>query len=183
MLDAGCWNMPSIVHLRKRLSRPPVTLSVAGVAVRPIVVPDHIDEWLSLRERATAGLVPSVRQWTRDDFLAEMVQKPWWRSDWSWTATSRAPAPGENPVGRLIGAVTLGLRHGQESCVPVIHWLLVDPAWRRRGIGRLLVSYLERAAWEAGWREVRLETHRGWTAAVAFYHSMGYAPLRERSPR
>jgi GNAT superfamily N-acetyltransferase len=82
-----------------------------------------------------------------------------------------------------IGAVTLALRKGAIGTVPVIHWLLVDPAWRRRGIGRMLVSHLERAAWDAGWREVQLETHAGWSAAVAFYESMGYAPLRERSPR
>jgi hypothetical protein len=41
---------------------------------------------------------------------------------------------------------------------------------------------LERAAWDAGWREVQLETHAGWSEAVAFYHSIGYAPVRDRSP-
>ena len=48
---------------------------------------------------------------------------------------------------------------------------------------RLLMSHLERAAWDAGWREVQLETHAGWSAAVAFYQSIGYAPVRDRSPR
>jgi GNAT superfamily N-acetyltransferase len=173
--------MASILHLRKQLSRRPVTRSVAEVGVRSMVVPDDIDAWLSLHGRATAGLRPPVRRWSRDDFLAEMVQKPWWRSDWTWITS--APGLGESRLGALIGAVTLGLRHGRESCVPVIHWLLVDPAWRRRGVGRRLVRHLERAAWEAGWREVQLETHAGWTEAIAFYHSIGYALVGERSPR
>jgi GNAT superfamily N-acetyltransferase len=175
--------MTSIVHLRKQLSRPPVALSVADVGMRSMVVPDDIDAWLSLHERATAGLRPPARRWSRDDFLAEMVQKPWWRSDWTWITTSRAPGLGESRLGALIGAVTLGLRHGREASVPVIHWLLVDPTWRRRGVGRLLVSHLELAAWEAGWREVQLETHADWTAAIAFYHSIGDAPVRDRSSR
>ena len=58
----------------------------------------------------------------------------------------------------------------------MVHWLLVDPRWRRRGIGRLLMSHLELAAWDDGWREMQLETHAGWAAAVAFYQSMGYEP-------
>jgi GNAT superfamily N-acetyltransferase len=83
----------------------------------------------------------------------------------------------------LVGSVMMAIREGRAGSVPVVHWLLVEPAWRRRGIGRLLLSHLERAAWDDGWREVQLETHAGWSAAVAFYHSMGYAPLREPSPR
>lgn len=67
--------------------------------------------------------------------------------------------------------------------MPVVHWLLVDPNYRRRGIGRLLMNCLERAAWDAGHRELQLETHAGWSAAVAFYQSIGYAPARDPSPR
>jgi GNAT superfamily N-acetyltransferase len=180
MLDAGCWmldfwHMSSVVHLRKQLSHPPVALSVAGVAVRPIVVPEDIDAWLALRERATAGLLPPVRRWSREDFTAEMVQKPCWRSDWTWMASRCASVNDESSRETLIGTVTLALRRGREASVPVIHWLLVDPAWRRRGIGRLLVSQLEVATWNTGGREVQLETHSGWTEAVAFYQSVGYA--------
>jgi len=86
-------------------------------------------------------------------------------------------------IAAVVGAVTLAIREGAARSVPVVHWLLVDPAWRRRGIGRLLMSHLERAAWDAGWREIELETHAGWIEAVAFYQSIGYAPVRERSPR
>jgi GNAT superfamily N-acetyltransferase len=105
-----------------------------------------------------------------------MQSKPWWRPEWTWLAI-----PLEKAIP--IGAVTLALREGAHSTIPVVHWLLVDPAWRRRRIGRLLISHLELAAWNNGWREVELETHANWTAAVAFYQSIGYAPVRDRSPR
>jgi len=144
--------------------------------VRHIVVPDDVGRWLSLRDRAMAGQTPAVRPWSPDDFLVEMLQKPWWQSERTWVAVSQ-PTP-QQPVG----AVTLAVRQGSAGEVPVVHWLLVDPAWRRRGIGRLLMSYLERAAWDAGWREVALETHSGWAAAVALYQSIGYAPPRDPSP-
>jgi GNAT superfamily N-acetyltransferase len=193
--------MISVLHLRKELDHLPAKLSVAGVGIRSLVVPGDIDAWLALRERATAELNPAVRQWSRDDFLAEMVHQTWWHEAWTWLAVDERQVAGDLRVAgparrsspaifehehgaQLIGAVTLAVRKGIQMRMPVIHWLLVDPAWRRCGVGRMLISHLERAAWDAGWREVQLETHAGWSEAVAFYQSIGYAPLpRVRSPR
>jgi GNAT superfamily N-acetyltransferase len=170
--------MASVLHLRKELLNPPVERVAAGVRVRSIVVPDDVEGWIEVRKRATAGLRPPVREWTRTDFAAQMLDKPWWRDDRTWLAID--PAIGE---AGIIGAVTLALRTGAAANVPIVHWLLVDPAWRRHGVGRMLMSRLECAAWKAGWPEIELETHAGWSDAVAFYQSMGYAPVRERSPR
>ena len=165
--------MSSVLHLRKELVAPPVERVVAGVEVRTIRVPDDIGAWLDLRKRATADLAPPVRDWTHDDFAAEMLHKPWWREETSWVAVAEESS--------IVGAVTLGVRTGSSSSTSIVHWLLVDPAWRRRGVGRLLMSLLERTAWAAGWRAIELETHAGWSEAVAFYHSMGYAAVREPS--
>ncbi|HEY3393480.1 MAG TPA: GNAT family N-acetyltransferase [Lacipirellulaceae bacterium] len=170
--------MASVLHLRKELLYPPVEQVTAEVHVRSIVVPDDEESWLELRKRATAGLRPPVRQWTRTDLAAQMLDKPWWRDDRTWVAI--APPIGE---AGIVGAVTLALRTGAAARVPIVHWLLVAPEWRRRGVGRMLISRLECAAWNDGWREIELETHAGWREAIAFYQSMGYAPVRERSPR
>jgi GNAT superfamily N-acetyltransferase len=167
--------MASILHLRKELNRPPVALEIGGLCVRSIVIPDDVDTWLALRSRATAGMAPPVREWSRDDFAAQMLEKAWWRDDWTWLALTEGAA--------VVGAVTLGMRTGAEAVVPIVHWLLVDRVWRRRGVGRILMSRLESAAWQAGFGQVELETHANWKEAVAFYQSMGYAPVRERSPR
>lgn len=168
--------MLSIIHFRRQLSGPPVVLEVPGISVRGFIVPDDIPPWLELRDRAMADQTPHARPWSETDFQSEMLIKSWWRQDRSWLAIST-----EDQC--LVGGVTLAVREGSAQAVPVVHWLVVDPAWRRCGIGTLLISHLERAAWDDGWREIELETHAGWTAAVAFYQSMGYAPVRERSPR
>ena len=106
-----------------------------------------------------------------------MFDKPWWHAERNWLAfVDGAPE-------QTIGAVTLAIRASNAARIPVVHWLLVDPHWRRRGVGQLLMSHLERAAWEAGFRAVELETHTDWAAAVAFYQSIGYAPVRTSSPR
>lgn len=162
----------SVLHFRKELAGPPVAQKAVGIAVRNISLPDDIPAWLALRDRAMVDQHPAVRRWTTADFQTEMVDKSWWRGDISWVALvdDRSHKPQE-----IVGAVTLALREGASSTVPVVHWLLVDPAWRRHGIGRLLMSHLEQSAWDAGWREVQLETHAGWAAAVAFYHSIRYA--------
>ena len=166
--------MKPVVHFRKQLDRPPVVPDVAGIDVRHMRVPDDVEAWLALRQRAIAGLVPAPRPWLHADYQTEMFDKPWWRAEHSWLAQAAAGA-GASPT---VGAVTLAVRQGATSRVAIVHWLLVDPAWRRRGIARALMSHLERAAWDAGWREVQLETHSGWAAAVAFYHSIGYARAR-----
>jgi GNAT superfamily N-acetyltransferase len=166
-----------VIHLRKQLADPPAAIDVPGIKVRHLVEPEDEAAWLALRERAVAGLSPAPRPWLHADYRAEMFDKPWWHAEWNWLAhADEAPS-------QPIGAVTLAMRDGETGRVPVVHWLLVDPAWQRRGVGRLLMSQLERAAWEAGFREVQLETHSGWMAAVAFYQSIGYAPVRELSPR
>jgi GNAT superfamily N-acetyltransferase len=172
--------MSSILHFRKQLALPPVAVDAAGILVRRLIVPDDIQAWLKLRDRAMAGEAPVVRPWTEADVRREFLDKLWWRDEHAWVAAHDDAA---NEYQLLAGAVILGCREGAESAVPVVHWLLVDPTFRRRGVGRALMSRLERAAWDAGWREVQLETHAGWASAVAFYHSMGYAPVRERSPR
>jgi GNAT superfamily N-acetyltransferase len=166
----------SILHFRRQLFRPPDAVSVAGINVRNVWIPDDIGAWLALRDRAMADQIPRVRPWSDSDFFPEMQSKSWWWPERTWLAFALDTA---SPVG----AVTLAVREGVAGKIPVVHWLLVDPAWRRRGIGRLLVSHLERAAWNDGWREIELEKHAGWTAAVAFYQSIGYAPVRDRSPR
>jgi GNAT superfamily N-acetyltransferase len=161
----------TVLHLRKVLAERAALLGVAGIKVRSMKVPEDVAAWLKLRRRAVAWLKPAVRSWAVEDFGLEMTGKAWWRDEWTWIAMADAePA-------RLIGSVTLAVREGMSAAVPVVHWLLVDPRWRRRGIGRMLMSRLEQAVWDAGWREVRLETHANWSEAVAFHQSMGFESL------
>ena len=58
--------------------------------------------------------------------------------------------------------------------------LLVDPAWRRRGIGFELVRSLIEAAVEAGARHLTLEVRSRNEAARALYARVGLAPVGVR---
>jgi len=165
--------MPAVLHFRRQLLRPPDPVDVPGFSVRNVAIPDDVAAWLALRSRAMSDQSPRIRSWSESDFYSEMQSKSWWRADRTWLAIAVETAS-------LVGAVTLALREGAASTIPVVHWLLVDPAWRRRGVGRFLIYHLELAAWNDRWRESELETHTGWTSAVAFYQSIGYAPVRDR---
>src|SRR2546430_1871201 len=132
--------MPAVLHFRRQLFRPPDAACVPGISVRNIAIPDDVAAWLTLRDRAMVDQIPRVRPWSESDFFSEMQSKSWWRTDRTWLAIAVE-------TKSLVGAVTLALREGSASTIPVVHWLLVDPEWRRRGIGRLLISHLERAAW------------------------------------
>lgn len=153
----------NVLHMSHRLSQPPTCTVAEGVAIRTFTSQDVV-AWLALRLRAFADETPAVRPWSEADFACEMTAKPWWRDDHTWLAT-----PSDRPA-KLIGAITLAMR--REAAV--IHWLMVNPDWRGRGVGRQLVAQLEHAVWDNGGREVRLETHQNWQHAVQLYYKIGY---------
>lgn len=57
--------------------------------------------------------------------------------------------------------------------------LAVDPLWRRRGLGRQLLTQLIDAAKSRGARRLLLEMRRG-NPAEALYRESGFAPIGER---
>lgn len=52
--------------------------------------------------------------------------------------------------------------------------LQVKPAWQRKGIGRYILSAVERLAGEGGYKKVGIHTTEDNTAARALYLSAGY---------
>src|SRR5262245_9598209 len=120
--------MALILHFRKHLVSPPAAAVAPGFHVRTLQVSADVPKWLELRDCAMAGQLPAARPWSIADFRAEMTGNSWWRPDRSWVAVSD-DTPGESVS--FCGAVTLALREGAKQSVPVVHWLLVDPACRR----------------------------------------------------
>jgi GNAT superfamily N-acetyltransferase len=174
--------MPSVVHRKRLLTDPPQPTAVSGVRLRNYVDLADIAAWIELHRLAFADQTMGVRTWNDEDFRREFLDKPWWRADWMWFAE----LDGDRPMP--IGTVTLALRQSATATRAVIHWLCVLPRFRRRGIGGLLIRTAERAAWDAGYREVALETHAAWREAAACYDALGYAVIwpaqgAEQSPR
>ena len=57
--------------------------------------------------------------------------------------------------------------------------LAVKPDFRRRGVGKQLVTWLEKVALTAGVFNVFVQVRAGNTGAVRFYQSLGYAALEQ----
>lgn len=55
--------------------------------------------------------------------------------------------------------------------------LVVSPAWRRRGLGRSLLSWLCQAAAEHGARRLLLEVRAGNSHALALYQQAGFLEI------
>jgi GNAT superfamily N-acetyltransferase len=161
--------MATVVHRKRQLYVRPPSLSAADVILRTYRGDEDIAIWLRLREQAFARQKVGVRQWDADDFRHELLDKPWWLPEWMWFAETTALQPSES-----IGTVTLAIRQSTTGAVPVVHWLCVLPRWRRRGVAKVLMNTLEQAAWDAGYREVALETHEAWREAAAAYEALGY---------
>ncbi len=191
--DKLCKNilMATVLQFNRRLPSKPEIPPLSGIAVRHFAGESDIPAWLELRHRAFARQRIGVRQWTEADFQAEFTDRWWWQPQRMWLADNSIAEPsplgrgqvsagdslwrGEGASHQIIGTVALAMRGEQAAHArPVVHWLMVHPRWRRRGLGRLLMAHLETAAWDAGHRELWLETHVAWEAAVKFYESLGY---------
>jgi len=164
--------MSNVLQLSKVLTVRTELPEVPGVRLRHFAGDADIEAWLRLRDAAFARQRVGVRQWTPDDFRAELQAKPWWSHQRMWLA--EALESGGAPT--LVGTVTWADRSNATEVRPAIHWLAVSPAWRRRGVGRLLLAALEASCWDAGYRQIWLETHAAWTAAGEFYQRYGYLP-------
>jgi ribosomal protein S18 acetylase RimI-like enzyme len=73
--------------------------------------------------------------------------------------------------GRIVGAVVAGY----EGHRGWINYLAVDPARRRAGLGRALMSAAERVLHAAGCPKINLQVRPDNQAAVAFYERLGFA--------
>jgi GNAT superfamily N-acetyltransferase len=69
-----------------------------------------------------------------------------------------------------------GFRRLEPGVCEVKHMFVVPEA-RGRGVGRLLLAEIERAARAAGYAEARLDTAAPLTAAIALYRSSGWLPI------
>jgi ribosomal protein S18 acetylase RimI-like enzyme len=167
--------MMSVLQLAKRIDSPPAIPAVENIRVRNYRGAEDIDAWLDLRHRAFARLKVGVRRWERADFAREFLAKPWWSPGRLWFAESLLAEDGCRPVG----TVALAQR---AAGMPAVHWLAVDPRWRRRGIARLLMAHLEASCWDSGQRQLWLETHSSWEAANALYRSLGFGESEPANP-
>ncbi|GAA5199089.1 GNAT family N-acetyltransferase [Rugosimonospora acidiphila] len=93
-------------------------------------------------------------------------------------------AGGDFLVAELDGHLVAmgGIRPGTGGRAEVLR-IRVHPATRRRGIGRALMTALERRAAELGLRGTYLDTATNQPEAMAFYRGLGYREVgRERRP-
>lgn len=67
------------------------------------------------------------------------------------------------------------MRYGDDTAH--LNLLAVDPAHRRRGVARKMMSWLEETALTAGTFIIGLELRATNVAALAFYAALGYSEL------
>jgi GNAT superfamily N-acetyltransferase len=82
--------------------------------------------------------------------------------------------------GRVVGF----LIYQPDGALGWLRWIGVEPAWRRRGIGRALLAACEAWLRTAGVRELRVSTlgdavdYEPYARTRAFYAAMGFGLLR-----
>ena len=126
-------------------------------------------------------LVPSVRLATTDDAqaIAEMSRQYIEHGlGWSWTPIRVRKAirdPSTNVAVGHVGGRILGfgiMQYGDETAHLAL--LAVEADQRKRGLGVLLLSWLEQSALVAGIARIRLEARADNGEGLAFYARQGY---------
>lgn len=114
------------------------------------------------------------------DHLARMSQRlieaglPWW----CWTPKRIGKAIRSPDTVGIIASVDQSISgfammfFGDENAH--LNLLAVEPIYRRRGIGRELIAWLEDSCAIAGILRISLEVRADNDKAVRFYHSLGY---------
>jgi GNAT superfamily N-acetyltransferase len=92
----------------------------------------------------------------------------------TWAAAFVAEAGGK-PVGCALAGRHYRAAFG-ERCLD-LGSLVVEPAWRGRGVGRALVAAVLRRAEELACSRVMVGTTTGNTSAQRFYQRLGFEPL------
>jgi len=130
----------------------------------------HSEFTLSLAKVGDAAAIASMSR--------ELIE---YGLNWRWTEQRVAAsihAPQTNVVvaridGRVIGFAIM--KYGDR--VAHLNLFAVTPEYRRAGVGRQLLEWLERCAAVAGNLAISLEVRAANTGAQRFYESMGYRTL------
>ena len=102
---------------------------------------------------------------------------------WRWTPERVAASIRAADVNVLVAGIQENMagfaimRYGDDDAH--LDLLAVAPPYRRAGIGRQLLEWLEKCAIVAGISKVALEVRAGNEGAQLFYKRMGYRPLVE----
>jgi GNAT superfamily N-acetyltransferase len=106
--------------------------------------------------------------------MREFCHKMWWDSSRMWFAFDLA-------TNEAVGTICLGENSSTKHPCGTVQWLAVLPAYRRRGIARLLLHRLEHEALRRGYSRLELDTLDQWQAAHRLYLDMGFKPIDRRA--
>ncbi len=133
------------------------------------------------------GSVAALRSLPYDDplaqYLIEAVQQEYVRRYGGRDAAVVEPAEFLPPNGLFLVAEVddvpagCGAWRAMPSGAAEIKRVYVEPAFRRRGVARLVVAALERSAAAAGHPEVVLNSGREQPEALTLYAELGYRPV------
>lgn len=185
-LVSDSWSLTSTPSMPSRITRlacnhpaavsgrlPAPSLRVRSVcAARDALDITCLGAELRALPEARAGTAPSGPLPRGRGLLAELTSRAG-REVEAWLGMIPAPDAAGERVAGLISLVSArsatGVRHS-------IGWLLVHPEARGRGVGRTLVAHACHHAAHLAAEKVWVECRSDWTAALAFWHAVGFEP-------
>ena len=97
-----------------------------------------------------------------------------WNDPFADIALARLNPTSEVLVGRQDGCIAAAAMVGSDGHRGWVYYLAVDPALRRRGLGRRMMQAAEVWAREAGVPKLQLMVRGGNLGSIGFYTALGY---------
>jgi len=156
------------LRLRRSLALPLPPLAVpAGFTLRNLRSGEE-EEWVRLKHacfREEGGREGSV-----DDFRQEFMEAPFFDFGRIFVALQE---------DRMVGTASAWEIDFGEGAVGLIHWVCVEPEYRRKGLGKALMVRALAELTARDYEDAWLNTSRDRRAAVGLYERMGFALHRE----
>ena len=124
---------------------------------------------LTIRTFQPADTDPVINLWQRCDLTVP------WNDPHQDIKRKLAVQPEFFLVGVKEGSLVASVMGGYDGHRGWIYYLAVDPAFRHRGYGRLILHELEKRLSEAGCPKINLMVRATNDGVLSFYRSLGYA--------
>jgi aminoglycoside 6'-N-acetyltransferase I len=115
-----------------------------------------------------------------DEPAVQQMMRALWPEAASYDFRSERVFVWEEAVGKLGGFVSISLRMWAEGCdsepVPYVEGWWVEPALRRRGIGRALIAEVERWCVAHGHRELGSDAELENAVSLTTHAALGFKP-------
>ena len=134
--------------------------------------PGDEHHWIRLFDLVFRDLLGSFRPWTHEQFRVQFLDRPVFQAERLFFLCQE---------DRPVGSITAWTGDEEGRAVGIVHWVMLDPELRGKGLGRPMMVQCMNRLREEGWPEAFLTTRANLNMAILLYERMGFKTLYNKA--